>query len=317
MREVEPRCHYKLPVDPPHVLSIKEYGSETGIPVVFLHGGPGSGCRPSLCRLFNLNRFRVIAPDQRGAGESAPKGALEKNTTMHLLADLELIRRQIGVKRWFVVGGSWGALLAIAYAEAYPQVVAGIVLRSTFLGSGEELLQAFVTLPQIFYPELYRRFIALLPEEERQNPMQSYYRRILHSDPEIALPASYIWHDYERALSHLEPTLPAFPSNFSALLNTDFPQPATPRMEAHYFSNRCFLETNQLIKHASRLNNICGVIVQSRYDLLCPPETAYHLSRHWSASKVVYAGAAGHSQSEPPVEHALRKAIAGMARVFY
>lgn len=309
----EPRDCYQLPVDPPHTLAIKEYGCKTGIPAVFLHGGPGSGCRPSLCRLFDLDRFRVIAPDQRGAGESTPQGALEQNTTWHLVEDLELIRRRAGIERWLVVGGSWGALLAVAYAETHPQAVAGIVLRSLFLGTEEELQQAFIKLPQAFYPDLYRAFVALLPEAERQDPLKSCYRRILASDPQVSLPAARTWHNYERALSALEPSLPALPDGLSQWPDLNRPAPATPRMEAHYFSNRCFLEPGRLLKHAPRLAAVRGVIVQSRYDLLCPPANAHRLSRHWPAGKVVVVEAAGHSQSEPGVEKALREAVGSFA----
>lgn len=315
MQQIEPRCHYRIQVDYPHVLSVKEYGCEAGIPVVFLHGGPGSGCRPSLCRLFDLGRFRVVAPDQRGSGDSVPKGELTKNTTVHLLEDIERVRQQAGIERWFVVGGSWGALLAIAYAEAYPQSVRGMVLRSVFLGSDAELNRAFVILPRTFYPELYQAFIALLSPQEKDDPLQSCYRRILHEDQKIALPASYAWHDYERALSELEPGLPVLSNDFAAMSLVNRPRPATPRMEAHYFLQHCFLEANQLIKHASRLNCITGTIVQARYDLLCPPETAYQLSQHWTASRVMYVEAAGHSQSDPGVENILRCAIDEIADV--
>ena len=315
MRVAEPRCTYQLPIDRPHVLAVNEYGCETGIPVVFLHGGPGSGCRPSLCQLFDLKRFRVIAPDQRGAGNSVPKGSLTENTTRHLLEDLEHVRQQAGIERWFVVGGSWGALLAVAYAEAYPQSVRGMVLRSVFLGAAAELTRAFIVLPRTFYPELYRAFIALLSPPERDDPLRSYYRRILHEDSAIALPAIYAWHDYERVLSELEPSLPVFPDSFTAMLHTERQLPATPRMEAHYFSRQCFLTADQLLENASRLDGIAGVIVQSRYDLLCPPETAYQLSQRWTTGKIQYVEAAAHSQSDPRVASSLRLAIEEIAHV--
>jgi len=296
-----------------HNLSVKEYGPEHGSPALFLHGGPGSGCRAALCRLFPPGRFRIIAPDQRGAGQSTPKGCLEENTTQHLIADLEMIREALGIRRWLVVGGSWGALLAIAYAETCPAAVAGIVVRSLFLGTDEELQWAFVTGPRTFYPELYESFSGLLPERERRAPLAAWYPRILHDDPAIAVPASFVWHDYERALSQLRPSPPAFPQNLSAIADATRTLPSTPRMEAHYFSNGCFLEPGQLLDNAHRLAGIPGVIVQSRYDLLCPPQTAHALSRRWPACRVAFVEAAGHSQSEAGVEQAVAQAVASVA----
>ncbi len=296
-----------------HNLFVSEYGPEDGSPALFLHGGPGSGCRAALCRLFPAGRFRIIAPDQRGAGESTPKGCLEENTTRRLIADLEMIREKLGIRRWLVVGGSWGALLAVAYAEACPGAVAGIVVRSLFLGTDKELQWAFITGPQTFYPELYEAFTGLLPEHERSAPLSAWYPRILHDDPAIAVPASYAWHDYERALSRLRPSLPAFPEDLPAMGGEARALPSTPRMEAHYFSNDCFLEPGQLLDNAHRLADIPGIIVQSRYDLLCPPQTAHALSRRWPASEVLAVEAAGHSQSETGVERAMVQAVETVA----
>ena len=314
MPTVKARRHYQIAVDSPHVLSVKEYGSATGIPVIFLHGGPGSGCRAeTLCQLFDLKRFRVFAPDQRGAGESRPKSELKLNTTQHLIEDIELIRQQAGVEKWLVVGGSWGALLAVAYAQRHPQSVSAMVIRSLFLGSGEELERAFVTMPKTFYPELYNAFIGLLSESERVNPVSAYCQRILHSDADISLPATYVWHDYERALSVLDPDLPVLPKTFAEWKNLARPHPFTPRMEAHYFSNQCFLKANQLINGADKLMKIPGIIIQSRYDLLCPPICAYQLSKRWHKSEMIFVDAAGHSQAETSVAQAMIKAINTLA----
>ena len=317
MQVPEPHRTYQIPVDSPHVLSVKEYGSKTGIPVVFLHGGPGSGCSPLLCRLFDLSRFRVIASDQRGAGDSTPKASVQQNTTQQLVEDLELIRCKSEVEQWLMVGGSWGALLAIAYAETYPQAVAGMILRSLFLGTDEELYRAFITLPKTFYPEIYQAFVSLLTEEERKDVLVSYYQRILHDDPKIAIPASYAWHNYERILSRLNPPLPDSTNDFAEFFKETKTPPATPRMEAHYFSNHCFLEPDQLIRNASRLADIRCNIVQARYDLLCPPLTASTLSAHWPASKIVFVEAAGHSQSEASVEQSLIQSVEEIAEEIF
>ena len=267
-----------------------------------------------MCRLFDLKRFRVIAPDQRGAGDSTPKACLENNTTQDLIADLETVREYCGIERWLVVGGSWGALLAVAYAETWPERVSGLVLRSFFPGGNDDLLRAFVTLPKAIYPELYAAFIAYLPEDERAEPLAAYYRRILASDPATSRPAVYVWHDYERALSKLRPeVLPDLAASARAALDKDRPHPATPRMEAHYFSHDCFLRRGQLLDGAGRLGDIPGVIVQSRYDLLCPAVAADALSQRWPRSSVRIVNGAGHSQSEAGVEDALVQAVKSIA----
>ena len=253
-----------------------EYGAATGIPVVFLHGGPGSGCTPSLLRLFDPARFRVVAPDQRGAGNSTPKTCIENNTTQDLITDIERVREYLGIKRWLVVGGSWGALLAIAYAEAWPEYVTGVAVRSLFLGSDDELQRAFITLPQAIYPDLYTAFLTYLPEDERHEPLTAYYRRILDDDPAVSLPASYVWHDYERALSVLRPELPDLGASARAA-NEQSLGPSTPRMEAHYFSHNCFLKPSQLLNEAGRLRDVRGVIVQARYDFVMPSALGLHL----------------------------------------
>ena len=312
----QPLCSYSIETDSPHKLAVKEYGSEDGYPVVFLHGGPGSGCRIGLCDLFDLERFRVIAPDQRGAGGSTPKGCLEKNETRYLVEDIELIRNSLAIEKWMVVGGSWGALLAIAYAENYPSAVTGIVLRSLFLGDDDEIQRAFIDLPKTFYPELHEIFIGLLPEDERQDPLQAYYKRILDDDPSVSHPAIFVWHDYERAMSVLQ--LPVstdriLPSELSLdVIGKRDQMPATPRMEAHYFSNHCFLSPGLLLKKADCLHNIPGIIVQARYDLLCPPQTAHSLARRWPYSRVVTVEKAGHSQSEAGITEATRRAVAAL-----
>ncbi len=309
------RAHHRIAVTPPHQLSVKEYGVESGVPAVFLHGGPGSGCRAAaLCRLFDLDRFRIVAPDQRGAGDSTPKACLERNTTQDLIADLETVREYLDIERWLVVGGSWGALLAVAYAEARPERVSGIVVRSLFLGESADLQRAFVTLPRAIYPELYAAFVAQLPEDERAEPLAAYYRRILDDDPATSLPAAYVWHDYERALSALRPAVfPDLAASARAALDDNRPRPATPRIEAHYFSHDCFLRRGQLLDDAGRLDGVPGVIVQSRYDLLCPAVSAYALSQRWPRSSVTMVNGAGHGQSETGVEDALTRAVRAIA----
>src|SRR5689334_18546658 len=223
-----------LAVGDGHEIYVESVGHIGGIPAAYLHGGPGSGCQPDHRRLFDPERFHAVLFDQRGAGRSRPKGRREDNTLPHLIADMELIREKFGFERWLVVGGSWGATLALAYAQAHPERVSGLVLRATFLGTRKEIDDAFLaTLPR-FYPTLSEDFLGFLPDEERGRPLDAYWRRILDPDPEVHGPAARAWGETERILSEHRPgrtrlDLTALKSNGGAL-------PSSPFMEAHYFS---------------------------------------------------------------------------------
>jgi proline iminopeptidase len=293
-----------------HELYVESVGSDRGIPAVYLHGGPGSGCQADHRRLFDPERFHAILFDQRGAGRSRPKGGRDHNTLPHLIADLELIRKRFGFERWLVAGGSWGATLALAYAEAHPERVSGIVLRATFLGTAAEIEQAFCeTLPR-FYPALAEDFRGLLPPEERSRPIEAYWRRILDADPAVHEPAARAWNDTERALSEYKPARSRLDP---ATLKSNGALPATPFMEAHYFANDCFMRPNQLLADAGKLKDIPGVIVQGRYDLLCPPATSQALAAVWPASEIRMVEGAGHTLYDPGVRDAVMRAIADVA----
>ena len=299
-----------LPVGDGHDVYVETIGREDGIPAVYLHGGPGSGCQADHRRLFDPERFHAVLFDQRGSGRSRPKGGREENTLAHLIADMEMIREKFAFERWIVVGGSWGATLALAYAEAHPHRVSGIVLRATFLGTRDELLGAFLkTLPG-FYPALHADFIGLLPDDERVQPLGAYWRRILDPDPAIHAPFARAWHDTERILSEHKPSRtrldPASPDAKGAL-------PATPFMEAHYFRNDCFMRPGQLLAEAGKLKGIPGVIVQGRYDLLCPPATSHALASVWPDAELRMVEGAGHSLYDPGVRDAVMRGIADVA----
>src|SRR5258707_8533184 len=194
-----------LPVGDGHEIYVESVGRADGIPAVYLHGGPGSGCQPDHRRLFDPERFHAVLFDQRGAGRSRPKGGREHNSLPHLIADMEAIREKFGITRWMIVGGSWGATLALAYAQAHPHRVSGIVLRATFLGTRTELEGAFVDVLPRFYPDLNDDFLNVLPPEERGQPLDAYWRRILDFDPAIHSPAARVWHNTERILSEHAP----------------------------------------------------------------------------------------------------------------
>lgn len=294
-----------------HQIYVETVGHPLGIPAVYLHGGPGSGCQPAHRRLFDPDVFRAVLFDQRGAGRSTPHGERAHNTTDHLIADMENIRERLGIERWLVVGGSWGATLALAYAQAYPERVTGIVLRATFLGTRQELEWAFGTGLSRFYPQLYADFLNMLSPDERHAPLDAYWRRILSTDPDVSRTAIMAWYQTERVLSQINPSQNRLDHN-TMKANTSA-RPSTPAMEAHYFSNDCFLAPNQLMDNAPVLDTIPGRIIQGRYDLLCPPSTAYALAERWPGAKVIPIAGAGHSQSEPGVEAAMQQAISELA----
>ena len=299
-----------LDVGDGHELHVESVGRSDGIPAVYLHGGPGSGCQPDHRRLFDPERMHAVLFDQRGCGRSRPKGSREHNTTAHLIADMEKIREKFGFDRWMVVGGSWGATLALAYAEAHPERVSGIALRATFLGTRAEVDTAFTErLPQ-FYPALSEDFLSVLPPEERAHPVEAYYRRILDADPAVHGAAARAWHDIERALSEHKPAKTRLDL---ASLNVWRTLPATPFMEAHYFINDSFMSEDQLLRNADRLAGIPGIIVQGRYDMLCPPRTSHALAKAWPSSEIRLVEEAGHSLYDAGVRDAVMKSIADLA----
>jgi proline iminopeptidase len=275
-----------LPVGDGHDIHVESVGREGGIPAVYLHGGPGSGCQPDHRRLFDPERFHAVLFDQRGSGRSRPKGRREHNTLAHLIADMEVIRAKFGFEKWMVVGGSWGATLALAYAQAHPDRVSGLVLRATFLGTRNELDAAFLeTLPR-FYPELSEDFIRLVPKAERGQPLEAYWRRILDSNVAVHSPFARAWHDTERILSEHAPSrtrldLVALKSSGGAL--------------------------------PEKLKGIAGIIVQGRYDLLCPPLNSHALASRWLEAELRIVQGAGHTLYDPGVRNAVMKAIADMA----
>jgi proline iminopeptidase len=305
-----PLTSEQLDVGDGHDIYVESVGRLGGMPAVYLHGGPGSGCQPDHRRLFDPERFHAVLFDQRGAGRSRPKGRREDNTTAHLIADMELIREKFGFERWMVVGGSWGATLALAYAQAHPNRVTGIVLRATFLGTRKEIEDGFLDVLPRIYPGLYEDFLNVLPAEERKQPIGAYFRRILDSSSAVHTPAARAWGETERILSEHTPNRGRLDP---AASNSSRGMPATPFMEAHYFANDCFMRPNQLMEEANKLAGIPGIIVQGRYDLLCPPKTSHALGAVWPEAEIRIVEGAGHTLYDPGVRDAVMKAIADMA----
>lgn len=292
-----------------HWIYVEEVGRKGGRPCIFLHGGPGSGAQHAHRALFDPARDHAFLIDQRGAGRSHPYLSRTANTTAHLVADIETIRTHFGIERWLVTGGSWGSTLALAYALAHPERVTALVLRAIFLGTRAEVEWAFVTGPKLFRPELFAAFRDWLPDTERGDPLASYVNRLTDPDPLRHRPAARIWNAYERCLSEIDarsPDLAAMADDGGART------PPTSLMEAHYIAHDFFLQPGALLANAHRLCAIPGHIVQGRYDLLCPPHTAYALAAAWPGCRLTFMECAGHAISDPGVGEAVRAAIAAM-----
>ena len=301
-----------LPVGDGHEIYLEQSGRPDGVPAVLLHGGPGAGCQSADHGLFDPQRQRAVLFDQRGAGRSRPKSSLEANTTQHLVADLERLREALGIERWLVVGGSWGSLLALAYALAHRDRVSGLVLRAVFAGSAQEVDWALVRGPQWFRPELWRQFLAPLPEAEREEPLAAYGKRLTGNDADAKRAAARIWHDYEQALSLLQPKAPQLPESLAEAARSGR-QPETPAFEWHYIRQGFFLQGRDLLSEAAALGDLPGVIVQGRYDLICPPAAAHRLASAWPGGRLNLVEAAGHSLYEPAVREAVREAIRALS----
>jgi proline iminopeptidase len=296
---IEPLTSGRLDLDGRHTLYWEVSGNPEGRPVVFLHGGPGAGAGPDHRRFFDPRHYRIVVFDQRGAGRSTPLGEVADNTTQHLIADVERLRNQLGIMRWHVFGGSWGSTLALAYAQAHPERVSALVLRGIFLGSEAEIDWFLYGMAKVF-PENWRNFVAAVPENERRDLMAAFSKRLNDPDPKIHLPAARAWSMYEGSCSTLLPspqTVAAFGEERHAL--------GLARIEAHYFKNEVFLEPGQLMKGIARIRNIPTTIIQGRYDMVCPIETADALHRAWPEADYLVVPDAGHSAMEPGIRRAL------------
>ena len=302
----------RLRVSALHELYFEESGNPKGKPVVFLHGGPGGGTDARMRRFFNPRRYRIVLFDQRGCGRSTPHASLEDNTTWDLVADIERLREHLGVERWQVFGGSWGSTLALAYAQLHAKRVTELVLRGIFLLRRSELdwfYQSSEGAASLF-PDLWEQFIAPVPEDERYDMMRAYYRRLTSGDARERNAAARTWSIWEGALSFLRSN-PSYVAKFKISAYAA----AFARIECHYFVNGGFLDTeDQLLVDVPLMRHIPGVIVQGRYDVVCPMRSAWHLHRAWPKARLVIVPDAGHSAFEPGIAKALRQATDGFAR---
>ena len=299
---IEPYGSGMLALDRIHTLYWEQSGNPKGVPVVFLHGGPGAGSAPNHRRFFDPAHYRIIIFDQRGSGRSTPLGELRENTTPHLIADIERLRTHLGVEQWLVFGGSWGSTLALAYGEAHPGRCLGFVLRGIFLCRPSEIDWFLYGLRNIF-PEAWRGFAHVIPESERSSLLAAYHKRLTDPNPAVHMPAARAWSIYEGSCSTLLPspdTVAYFASDVVAL--------GLARMEAHYFMHDIFLPPNSLLANVGRLASIPAVIVQGRYDSVCPIISADDLHCAWPAAQYIIVPDAGHSAWEPGICAELIKA---------
>jgi len=305
--DIKPYISEHLEIDGGQRLYLEQCGHPKGLPVVFLHGGPGSGCEPFHRRFFDPKRYRVILFDQRGAGRSTPHASLESNTTADLIADIETIRKHLGIDRWAVFGGSWGSTLGLAYAEVHPERVLGLILRGIFLCRDEDIHWFYQHGASRLFPDYWQDFIVQIPEDERTDFVSAYYQRLTGEDEVTRMRAAEAWAKWEGRCATLLP---------SPELTSHFTQPylalSLARIECHYFINKSFMRPNQLLEDAPILKDIPGVIVHGRYDSICPVDQATALHRAWPRSELKIIPDAGHAASEPGITQALLDATNAM-----
>jgi proline iminopeptidase len=307
---VEPFRTGTLEVSDLHTLYYEEVGNPKGRKAVFLHGGPGGGLDPDYRRYFDPERWHVVLFDQRGCGQSTPHAELRENTTWDLVADIERLRTHVGIDAWVVFGGSWGSTLALAYAETHPARCLGLILRGIFLLRRKELLWFYQEGASWLFPEAWEEYLAVIPEAERGDMMAAYHRRLTSSDAETRMAAARAWSVWEGSTSKLRPD----PKVIERFGGDSFAE-AFARIECHYFVNGAFLRSDtQLLDEASRIAHLPGVIVQGRYDVVCPAKSAWDLHRRWPASRLQIVGDAGHSITEPGIVEALVQATDAFAQ---
>lgn len=306
--EISPYNEFHLDVDDTHKLYIEECGSPDGLPVLFVHGGPGAGCEAWHRQFFDPEVYRVILFDQRGAGRSKPHASLENNTTQDLVADMEQIREHLGIDQWLLFGGSWGSTLSLVYAQTHRQRVSGLILRGIFLCRPSEIEWFYQQGANRIFPDYWQSFIEHIPENERDDLVRAHYKRLVGDDEIARMASAKAWSIWEGRTSNLhqkKSVVDFFGSAHTAL--------SLARIESHYFVNSSFLQDNQILKNMDKLNDIPGIIVQGRYDIVCPMDSAWQLHQAWPESALEIIPDAGHSASEPGITDALVRATVTMA----
>ena len=297
---IQPFATHEIAVDQTHTLYVEQCGQPKGLPVIFLHGGPGAGCESMHRRFFDPEKYHVILFDQRGCGKSQPHAELANNTTAHLIDDIETLREHFNLSRWVVFGGSWGSTLGLAYAQAHPQRVLGLVLRGIFLGRPRDIKWFYQEGAGRLFPDLWEQFLEPIPEHERHDLLYAYYRRLTGGDELERLRVAKAWAAWEGATLSLERKINVIEHFTEAHMALSL-----ARIEAHYFVNDCFLQTDQLLREAQTIADIPGYIVQGRYDVITPVEGAWILHRAWPRAELRIVSPAGHAAGEPAIVDAL------------
>lgn len=307
--EIKPYARHELAVEPPHILYADESGQPDGLPVVFIHGGPGAGCDSLSRRFFDPSLYRILTYDQRGAGRSTPHGSLENNTTAHLVADMEALREHLGIEQWVLFGGSWGSTLALAYAQTHPERVLGMVLRGVFLCRDTDIQWFYQAGASRVFPDYWEDYLALIPEPEQDDLVAAYYRRLTGDDEICRMHAAKAWSIWEGRCATLRPSSKVV-ERFSDARRAY----ALARIECHYFQHKAFLQADQLLANMPKIAHIPGVIVHGRYDMVCPLDNALALHQRWPGSELQIIRDAGHAASEPGIADALVRATEALAR---
>jgi proline iminopeptidase len=308
--EIAPYQQGMLDVGDGHQLYFEVSGNPNGRPAVFLHGGPGGGAPAKARRFFDPSRYRIVLFDQRGAGRSTPAASLDANTTWHLVGDIERLRSHLGIERWQVFGGSWGSTLALAYAQKYPEVVSELVLRGIFLLRRSELEWFYQHGASEIFPDFWQEYLAAIPAPEHGDLISAYHRRLTSDDLKVRVAAAKAWSKWEARTSFLFPD-----PGHEAAFDADAQALAFARIESHYFVNAGFLECEgQLLRDVDRIRHIPAVIVQGRYDVVCPIRSAWDLHRAWPEADLIVVPDAGHSAFEAGIASELVAATDRYAR---
>ncbi len=304
--QIEPFDQRFLDVGDGHTIYVEQCGRPDGLPVIVLHGGPGGGCSPAMRRYFDPAVYRIVLFDQRGCGRSRPHASVEANTTWHLVADIERIRKRLGIADWIVFGGSWGATLALIYAQTHPERARHLVLRGVFLMTEGELAWFYGGGAGAFWPDRWADFTRVIPPAEHYDMIAAYHRRLFGGDPATEARYARAWAGWENALASVEH------DGIAGDAPADYAR-AFARLENHYFINRGFLdEDGQILRDLPKIADVPGTIVQGRYDMICPPVSAWTLSRHWKRSDLRMIPVAGHALSEPGISAELIRVMDGL-----
>lgn len=308
--DIKPYREQRLDTGAGHVLHVEESGNKDGIPILFLHGGPGSACEPFHRRFFDPDKYRIILFDQRGCGRSTPHANVENNTTQDLVSDMERIRSELAVDKWVLFGGSWGTTLGLIYGQQYPDHVSAMILRGVFLARQRDFDWLYKDGANRIFPDAWKEFTKSIPENERDDLLQAYQKRLSGSNELARMAAAKAWSAWEGHCATLRPNITVM---------DHFAEPHTAlsmaRMEVHYFINKAFIEENQILDNMECISEIPSIIVHGRYDMVCPLENATELHDRWVASELQIIRDAGHASSEAGIVDALVRATDAMAKI--